>query len=59
MNNYAYNLSIREENLDRAKELALRAIELDAENAAYLDTVGWYTSNLVTLTAREDLLKPL
>ena len=41
MNNYAYNLSIREENLDRAKELALRAIELDAENAAYLDTVGW------------------
>ncbi len=41
MNNYAYNLSLREEKLDRAKELSLRAIELDAENAAYLDTVGW------------------
>ena len=41
MNNYAYKLSLREENLDRAKELALKAIELDAENAAYLDTVGW------------------
>ncbi len=41
MNNYAYNLSLRSENLDRAKELALKAIELDAENAAYLDTVGW------------------
>ncbi|MCG8371886.1 MAG: tetratricopeptide repeat protein, partial [Balneolales bacterium] len=41
MNNYAYNLSLREENLERAKELALKAIELDAENAAYLDTVGW------------------
>ncbi len=41
MNNYAYNLSVRGENLDRAKELALKAIELDAENAAYLDTVGW------------------
>ncbi|MBO6522678.1 MAG: tetratricopeptide repeat protein [Balneolaceae bacterium] len=41
MNNYAYNLSVRGENLERAKELALKAIELDAENAAYLDTVGW------------------
>lgn len=41
MNNYAYNLSVREVNLERAKELALRAIELDSENAAYLDTVGW------------------
>lgn len=41
MNNYAYNLSVREENLERAKELALRAIELDSENSAYLDTVGW------------------
>ncbi len=41
MNNYAYNLSVREENLDHAKELALKAIEMDAENAAYLDTVGW------------------
>ncbi len=41
MNNYAYNLSVRGENLERAKELALKAIELDSENAAYLDTVGW------------------
>ena len=41
MNNYAYNLSVREVNLDRAKKLALKAIELDSENAAYLDTVGW------------------
>ncbi len=41
MNNYAYNLSIREEQLDRAKELALKAIELEPDNAAYLDTIGW------------------
>lgn len=41
MNNYAYNLSVREENLERAKELALKAIEIAPENAAYLDTVGW------------------
>lgn len=41
MNNYAYNLSVRGIELERAKELALKAIELDAENSAYLDTVGW------------------
>jgi tetratricopeptide (TPR) repeat protein len=41
MNNYAYNLSVRGVNLERAKELSLKAIELDTENAAYLDTVGW------------------
>lgn len=41
MNNYSYNLSVREVELERAKELALKAIELDSENAAYLDTVGW------------------
>ncbi|MEX2362830.1 MAG: tetratricopeptide repeat protein, partial [Balneolaceae bacterium] len=41
MNNYAYNLSVREENLKRAKELALKAIELDPGNSSYLDTVGW------------------
>lgn len=41
MNNYAYNLSLRGEKLDRAKELALKAIEIAPENAAYLDTAGW------------------
>ncbi len=41
MNNYAYSLSVREVELERAKELALKAIEMDAENPAYLDTVGW------------------
>ncbi|MEQ9263696.1 MAG: tetratricopeptide repeat protein [Balneolaceae bacterium] len=41
MNNYSYNLSVREVELERAKELALKAIDLDSENAAYLDTVGW------------------
>ncbi|MBO6621978.1 MAG: tetratricopeptide repeat protein [Balneola sp.] len=41
MNNYAYNLSIRGVNLEKAQQLALKAIELDPENAAYLDTMGW------------------
>lgn len=41
MNNYAYNLSVRGEKLDRAEELAIKAMEVAPENAAYLDTVGW------------------
>ncbi|MEO1020901.1 MAG: tetratricopeptide repeat protein [Bacteroidota bacterium] len=41
MNNYAYNLSLRGVELERAKTLALKAIEADPENASYLDTVGW------------------
>jgi len=41
MNNYAYYMSVREENLEYAEELALRAIGYEPDNAAYLDTVGW------------------
>ncbi len=40
-NNFAYALAVRGEDLERAKELALEAIEEDPENSAYLDTVGW------------------
>lgn len=41
LNNYAYYLSLREENLDTAIEMSIRAIELEPDNAAYLDTAGW------------------
>lgn len=41
MNNYAYFLAIRGERIDYAEELALKAIRLEPDNAAYLDTVGW------------------
>ena len=41
MNNYAYFLAIRDERVDYAEELALKAIRFEPENAAYLDTVGW------------------
>lgn len=41
MNNYAYYLSLRMERLDYAKELSLKAISYEPDNAAYLDTVGW------------------
>lgn len=41
MNNYAYNLSLQGEDLDRALELAEEAVSYQPENAAYLDTIGW------------------
>ena len=41
MNNYAYFMSIRGEKLEYAKELALKAIRMEPENSAYLDTIGW------------------
>lgn len=41
LNNYAYYLSIREENLDKALEMATKAVEADPQNASFLDTLGW------------------
>jgi len=41
LNNYAYYLSLREENLERAKEMSLKSLELSPENPTYLDTYAW------------------
>lgn len=41
LNNYAYSLAQRGKRLDTALELARRAVDLDAQNASYLDTLGW------------------
>ncbi len=41
LNNYAYYLSLREERLDEALEMSERAVAMEPENAAYLDTLGW------------------
>ena len=41
LNNYAYYLSLRKEDLDKAKAMALHAVELDPNSAIYLDTYAW------------------
>lgn len=41
LNNYAFYLAEREEQLEEAKEMATRAHEINPENPAYMDTVGW------------------
>lgn len=41
LNNYAYNLSERDKDLDRALGMARIAVEKEPENSSYLDTIGW------------------
>jgi len=41
LNNYAYYLSLRNENLEKAEQMASKSVKLDAANAANMDTYGW------------------
>ena len=41
MNNYAYYLSLRNENLEKAELLSGRAVKANPENPTYLDTYAW------------------
>ncbi|MGB4399712.1 MAG: tetratricopeptide repeat protein [Daejeonella sp.] len=41
LNNYAYYLSIRGENLEKAEKMAKRSVQLDPNNASSEDTYAW------------------
>lgn len=41
LNNYAYQLSLRNTNLDKAEQMSKRSLELEKDNPSYLDTYGW------------------
>lgn len=41
LNNYAYSLSVRNIQLNRAMEMSKRSLEKDSLNSSYLDTYGW------------------
>ncbi|MCC5927264.1 MAG: tetratricopeptide repeat protein [Bacteroidetes bacterium] len=41
LNNYAYFLSIRNEHLEKAYDMSLRAVAIEPSNSSYLDTLGW------------------
>ena len=41
LNNYSYYLSIRKDNLDKAKEMSQRLIKSNPDNPTYLDTYAW------------------
>ena len=41
LNNYAYYLSLKGENLERAEEMSYKTIKAEPKNATYLDTYAW------------------
>ena len=41
LNNYAYYLSLEGRKLRKALKMSRRTIELEPDNATYLDTYGW------------------
>jgi tetratricopeptide (TPR) repeat protein len=41
LNNYAYYLSLRNTNLDKAETMSKKAVTLDPKNASFQDTYGW------------------
>ena len=41
LNNYSYSLVERNIQLNKALDMAKKAIDLEPDNAAYLDTIGW------------------
>lgn len=41
LNNYAYNLSERNVELEKAYKMSKRSLEFEPNNASYLDTYGW------------------
>jgi len=41
LNNYAYNLSTRNQDLNKALDMIKRAVRKEPGNPSYLDTMGW------------------
>lgn len=54
LNNYAYYLSLEGKQLQKALKMSRRTVELEPDNATYLDTYGW----LLYLCKRPKEAKP-
>ncbi len=57
LNNYGYSLSERGIQLQRALEMAKKAIEQQPENQSYLDTIGWVYFQLGMYTEAEKFVQ--
>jgi Tfp pilus assembly protein PilF len=41
LNNYAYYLSLKGKDLEKAERMSKKAVELEPDNASFQDTYGW------------------
>lgn len=57
LNNYAYYLALRNQDLEKAESMARKATELDPENSANLDTYGWVLFRLSRFAEAETWIK--
>jgi tetratricopeptide (TPR) repeat protein len=57
LNNYAYSLAERGVQLDRAKEMAAKAVAARPDNSSYLDTMGWVYFRLGEYKEASDYVK--
>lgn len=56
-NNYAYSLSERGEQLERAQQMAETALQADPNNPSYLDTMGWIFFQLGNYEKARDYIR--
>ena len=60
LNNYSYSLGERGVHLEHALEMAKKAVTMDPENGAFLDTIGWIYYQLGDYEkARDYILKAI
>jgi tetratricopeptide (TPR) repeat protein len=56
LNNYAYYLSLRKKNLEKAKKMSFRCNQIEPNNSTYQDTYGWVLYQLKEYKKAEEWL---
>ena len=57
LNNYGYSLADRGVELNRALDMATKAVSAQPDNASYLDTIGWVYFRLGKFSEAESFVK--
>ncbi|HTX88139.1 MAG TPA: tetratricopeptide repeat protein, partial [Bacteroidales bacterium] len=57
LNNYAYYLSLRSKDLEKAEKMAKKAVTLEPDNSAFQDTYGWVLFKLGKYDEAEPWIK--
>lgn len=57
LNNYSYYLALRNDKLEKAKQMASKAVEVDPNSSSFMDTYGWVLYRLGEYEAAEIWVK--